>query len=287
MPPDLTDPCADFQPQLAAYALGETDADTDMLAHLAGCPACQRDLRAYIQIARVLPYDAPDVAPSPGLRERILAAATAAEPAPAAPPPVISPPAARPAPSGPRRWRMPALWPALAFAAAMVVVLLGWNLSLQNQLDAQTGQIAASRENWRTMIVLLNDPAVHWYPVGGDQAQGHFWANPRGDVACLVAQRLPALDRNQVYQVWLLRGTKRTSGGVFEARDGDGWILIRPGELMANYDAVGVTVEPRGGSAAPTGQTVLHGSLASAQEPSSSDRQGALSLLEHTVEWGR
>src|SRR6266487_6290779 len=103
---DPTDPCSGFQPQLAAYALGEAEASAELLAHLASCSACQRDLRAYVQVARMLPYDSPEVAPPPSLRDRILAAVEADNPRPApAPPP--APPVRRPR-------RLPALWPAFA-----------------------------------------------------------------------------------------------------------------------------------------------------------------------------
>src|SRR5690349_23785878 len=115
------DLCVDMQPRLAAYALGEAEADVDLLNHLAECPACQRDLRAYVQVARMLPCDAPDVAPPPGLRERILSA-VAESAAPAAPDPLVPPAAVREpirAAPAPARWRLPSFRPALAFALAL------------------------------------------------------------------------------------------------------------------------------------------------------------------------
>ncbi len=282
---DPTDSCADIQPQLAAYALGEAEAGDELLEHLATCPACQRDLRAYVQIARMLPYDAPDDAPPPGLRARILAAVEESAP-PAAEKPE-QPAASQHIPSpvfntplGPlRRRRLPTLRPAFVFAVAVFVALLGWNISLQSDLSAQRTQIAAAREGWQTMIVLLNDPAVHWYAVAGDMANGHFWLAPQGKVGCLVAQRLPALTADQVYQVWLRHGTERTSGGLFEGRNGNGWILIRANEPLASYDSLGVTIEPRGGSSAPTGSPILQGPIAAAQAPTISDRQRTLRIV--------
>ena len=257
MPHDINDQCADIQPQLAAYALGEVDADTAILDHLAACPACQQALRAYVQVARLLPYDTPEVTPPPELRERILAAVANTSPGPRSS--ATQPPATRP--GVPARRRLPALWPALAFAIVACLMLLGWNLALQRQLAAQSAQLAASRESWQTMIALLNDPEVRWYAVAGDVATGHVWTTLHGNVACLVAQHLPPLGPDQVYQVWLIHGDERTSGGIFQARDGNGWIIIRADEPLANYDAIGVTIEPQGGSPAPTGQRVLRGEL--------------------------
>jgi anti-sigma-K factor RskA len=281
---DPTDPCAELQPQIAAYALGETEAAAELLEHLAECPACQRDLRAYVQVARMLPYDAPNVAPPPDLRARILSAVEeSAAGIPAASPPV-SPPESRrkeQAADQPQRarWLRPSFRLAFGLALVALVALLGWNITLQRQLRTQAAQIAASRANWQTMIVLLNDPAVRWYAVAGDTANGHFWATPQGKVACLVAQRLPAVRNDQVYQVWLVHGGEHTSGGVFEAREGNGWILIRSTEPLANYDFVGVTIEPRGGSAAPTSRPILQGEIAAAHTPTVADRQLLLSLI--------
>lgn len=280
--------CADIQPQLAAYALGEVEAGDDLLDHLAACDACQQDLRDYVQVARMLPSDTPDIAPPPDLRARILAAVEH-EIGPAAEPP-LQPvvPAASQVASAPKsdallrtRWgrRLATFQPAFAFAVVALVLLLGWNISLQRQISAQQNQIANSRESWQSMIVLLNDPAVRWYPVAGGMAKGHLWVAPESKVGCLVVQGLPVLAADQVYQVWLRDGYGHSSGGVFEARNGNGWVMVRAGEQLAHYDSVGVTIEPRGGSAAPSSPPVVQGSIAMVQAPTASDRRQALGIV--------
>jgi anti-sigma-K factor RskA len=280
---DPTDPCAELQPQIAAYALGETEAATELLEHLAECPACQHALSAYVQVARMLPYDAPDVVPPPGLRARILTAVDSSTTvgtttAPVSPPQAPDKPQATSRPQR-WRWRLPSFRPAYGFALVALVALLIWNVALQRELSTQTAQLTASRANWQTMIVLLNDSAVRWYAVTGDGTTGHFWAAPQGKVGCLVVQGLPAIKADQVYQVWLVRDGEQASGGVFEAREGNGWILIRLNEPLSNYQFVGVTIEPRGGSAAPTGKPVLEGQIARAHTPTLADRQLLLQLL--------
>jgi anti-sigma-K factor RskA len=280
---DPTDPCAELQPQIAAYALGETDAAADLLEHLAACPACQRALSAYVQVARMLPYDAPDIAPPPGLRARILTAVEESAVAVAAPKPLAQSSGGAQAATRPRRWRwqLPSFRPAYGLALAALVALLIWNIALQRQLNTQTAQLTASRANWQTMIVLLNDSAVRWYAVAGDGATGHFWAAPQGKVGCLVVQGLPDVKADQVFQVWLVHNGEHASGGVFEAREGNGWVLIRSNEPLSNYEFVGVTIEPRGGSAAPTGTPVLQGQIAMAHTPTIADRQHVLELIAH------
>jgi hypothetical protein len=284
MPFHPTDPCAELQPQIAAYALGETEAAAELLEHIAECPACQRALSAYVQVARMLPYDAPDVVPPPSLRARILTAVEETAGAVAAVEPNSSPPAPAsvPAAANPRRWRwkLPSFRPLYGLALAALVALLAWNIALQRQLNAQTTQLTASRANWQTMIVLLNDSTVRWYDVAGDGTTGHFWAAPNGRVGCLVIQGLPAISDDQVFQVWLVRDGEHDSGGVFEAREGNGWILIRSNEPLSNYEGVGVTIEPRGGSDAPTSAPVLQGQIARAHVPTVADRQQVLGLIE-------
>src|SRR5262245_12270115 len=281
---DPTDSCAELQPEIAAYALGETEAAAALLEHLAECPACQRSLRDYVQVARMLPYDAPDVAPPPTLRARIL---TAVEESGAALPATALTPVAAPesqvtmrAGDQPRRLRwLPWFRPAYGAVAAAFVALLVWNLALQRQVDTQAAQLTASRSSWQTMIALLNNSAVRWYAVTGDGTNGHFWATPQGQVACLVVQGLPPLHEGQVYQVWLVHGDEHASGGTFEARDGNGWVLVRSNEPLSNYDSVGVTIEPRGGSAAPSGTPVLQGQIARAHTPTIADQQQMLRLI--------
>src|SRR2546429_198645 len=80
-----------------------------------------------------------------------------------------------------------------AYALAVLLALLGWNIALQKQVAEQSAQLARARQSWQTMIVLLNDPAVQWYTIGTGPAQGHFWTDPKSTNACFVIQGLPQL----------------------------------------------------------------------------------------------
>lgn len=259
--------CDNLQPWLAAYALGEAEAAPEVLGHLSLCPRCRNDLRGYRAVAGLLPYDAPESDPSPALRERLIGAVTQAAAAQAQPrgaPQLGAPRSTR------ARWAWPQLararWAAYAFAA-LAVALLGWNISLHNQLAAQTAQISANRQSWQTMIALLNDTSLRWYNVSGAEAQGHFWLSPQGQVACLVAQRLPELPPGQTYQVWLVQGAEPASGGTFDAHNGSGWVLVQAGEPIGSYHSIFVTIEPQGGSALPGGPRVLDGNLTAGASP--------------------
>ena len=78
--------------------------------------------------------------------------------------------------------------------------------------------------------------------------------------ALLSVYNMPSLPRDQVYQIWLLKGDKRYSGGVFTVDStGFGLGVVIPAAPLAEFDAIGITVEPAQGSGGPTGTNVLTG----------------------------
>jgi anti-sigma-K factor RskA len=250
--------CDEYRPLLAAHALGEREMDAEARAHLQTCEECRGAYGEYAAVARALPFAAPEVAPPAHLRQRIIDAVET--------PPAVTQPTRRSVPAPPLRRALPralGLWAALALIA--IGGLLGWNLTLRSQLDTQARQIVASREGWQTMVALMNDPEVRATSLAGSAARGSLWSVPGRDVACLMALDLPALASDQVYQVWLLDGERRVSGGVFEGRSGSGWVIVRAEAPLGSYEGIAVTVEPRGGSASPSGPEVLAGLLARPQ----------------------
>jgi hypothetical protein len=296
MPAEQSNLCDDIQPWLAAYALGDTEEGAAAArAHLAVCPNCQRNLREYRLVAGMLPYSVPEAAPTPDLREQVIAAvkrqAAEADPTPQpAPAPAPAAPASQPPGLLPGFRRRRAFWAALAFAA-LALVLLGWNISLRSELESQTAIVAQSRQNWQTMIVLLDDTDLARFAVAADPlppageyaAHGHLWASPKAELACLVVQGLPDLPSDQVYQIWLVRGNEQSNGGIFEVHGGKAWTFVRPDEPIANYSEMFVTVEPAGGNTWPGGPRVMSSSLSSATTAGFADRQELLDLLRSGV----
>lgn len=263
------DRCGELQSQLAAYALGEAEPDPDLISHLARCADCWRTFHSYAQIAQVLPHTAPQIAPSPGLRERILAAAV--QPQPQA---IVTPSRRSAAP----RWRYPQIGRAVRWTAAFAVLLglLSWNAVLQARLNDQsrqlnrlTAQVANSRENWQTMTRVLNRSDLNSYELSGGSATGRFWASPELDVACLVAEGLPDPGANNVYRVWLVQGDTTIPIGSFVPNAGSGWALLQIDRSLSAYQEVDVTIEPRDGNQTRRGREVLRGILALSAQPHS------------------
>jgi hypothetical protein len=232
----------------------------------------------------MLPFSVPEATPQPELREQVIAAVRR-QIAESMPEPALAQIAVPPA-AALKPVRRRSFWAALAFAV-LALALLGWNISLQGELDSQTAIVAQSRQNWQTMIVLLDDTALARYALAADAApaagqpaaHGHFWASPQAQVACLVAQGLPELEADQVYQIWLVHGNEQASGGTFEVHNGKAWTFVQADEPITNYSEMFVTVEPSGGNTWPGGPRVISGALSGATIAGVGDRQALLGLL--------
>ncbi len=78
----------------------------------------------------------------------------------------------------------------------------------------------------------------------------------------LSVENLPLLPPGRSYQLWLLVDGGRDSGGLFEVDEsGRGYLVIRAPRPLSQYDQVGITEEPEGGSLTPSGERLLGGSL--------------------------
>ena len=74
----------------------------------------------------------------------------------------------------------------------------------------------------------------------------------------LTIHNAPGLDSTHQYQLWLVKDGKRFNGGVFSVNeDGYGVLQISADLPLETYQSFGVTIEPFGGSAAPTGKKVF------------------------------
>jgi anti-sigma-K factor RskA len=99
-------------------------------------------------------------------------------------------------------------------------------------------------------------------PVTGSTATGFVLISADGEDGALIVDGLPTLEEGQTYQLWLIRDGERISGAVFSTDENDyGGTRIRAPRSLLDYSAVGITVEPEGGSPQPTGTQVLGGPL--------------------------
>jgi anti-sigma-K factor RskA len=231
----------------AAYALDVLDGEelTRFIAHLPTCTICPAVVAEFRETAAQLPFVTEDESPSPALRARILATVAAEarterqERAPLAPEPIAL------------RRRTPQIY---ALAAVLLLALglgqLAWNLTLQRNLQqtrAELSQVQGELATTRWQLAATQ---------AGQSITGELVYLRDRQQAVLVVNGLPALQDNQVYEVWLVNeGSAPVPQTIF---------LTSTTAIQANldqYQKVAITIEPGPhGSTAPTSPVLAVGS---------------------------
>ena len=266
-----------FHGLAAAYALDALDVDerAEFERALAASPELRDEVDAYAESAAHLAGQAEPVAPPPSLRARLMAeldstpqvaadAAPAASPDAAMPDPSIAP--AEPAPStrstaadsdrtagraesaARRRWfQRPG---AIIGAAAAAVVLIA---------GAVIGIGWAGPNGWgaqREMAAIAEAPDAQSQTLevegGGEVTLVSSAAQGRSGV---VVEGLPDLGADQTYELWYIDDAGADSAGTFDVSGSETWRVL-DGSFEPGV-AVGITVEPAGGSPQPTTEPIV------------------------------
>ncbi len=257
--------CEELEELVPAYVLDAVDEPdrARIEAHLPRCSRCTRLIESYRPVTDLLPHAARPVEPPAELKYRVLAATTSARRAPAQRPP-LSTQLARLFGS---LFRSPAF---SAVALALVLALGVWNLALQGQVTQQaaaTRQMEEELARQRSLLTILayadGEPRHLAGTEVASRAAGRLYGGHDEDAFVVVTYDMPALPPNHVYQLWLIDSAGgRASGGTFTVDPrGRGWLFGHSPQPLGQYQAVGVTVEPLGGSPAPTGARMLGGEL--------------------------
>jgi anti-sigma-K factor RskA len=144
-----------------------------------------------------------------------------------------------------------------ALAAACLALLLVTNVywfTTTNNLQAERDALQRDRE---TLVENILSESVHQVALlpadAGDENRIATIAwNEETEQATLYGSQLPAIEADQVYQVWLIQGDQATSAAVFPPETRHSFDIFFAD--LAGVDAVALTVEPAGGSEAPTTQ---------------------------------
>jgi anti-sigma-K factor RskA len=142
---------------------------------------------------------------------------------------------------------------------------LGLNIFSSVQIRDLQQQQAALAERFsseQAAIAMLAYPETQTLHIKADVQglAGSVLVDNDKSTAVLVLWNLPQLEAGETYQVWLLDADgKRTSGGLFTPVDKQGYTTatIQSPVPIGEFDGLGVTVEPEGGSPGPTGPRVL------------------------------
>ncbi len=237
-------PC-DKSDWVAGYALGSLDPDERELFehHLSGCMSCQADLRAYRHVMDGLALAAPHVEPPARLRAAILNQAAHA----------VSQPLQPAHDSSGSSWLTrlfsahPTAWVIGSLAVIVALIFSTILFAVQDNLHQQA-QATPFHE------VTLHDTN----PQGN--ANALLVISDDGQFGTLITDNLTVLSDQNQYQLWLTKDGTRTSGGVFTVNSaGYGWLRVESKTSLLDFQSFGVTIEPAGGSMAPTGLKVLGG----------------------------
>jgi anti-sigma-K factor RskA len=223
-----------------AYALDALD-DTERVRlsrHLRSCTECRAEVDAFRETAARL-ASATATPPPARLRASVLAEVARTRQLP-------------PDSAVRARGRRPG--PVLAAAAAALVVVGGAGLGASawswrqdareaQQVVADVGRVLADPQR-----VVLDAP----FGAGGE---GRGTVVVAGDEVVVLADGAPAPGQDRDYQMWFIAEGDIRPAGLMERTDDGRWWGHAAG--IRSGDAVGVTVEPDGGSEQPTSDPVM------------------------------
>lgn len=243
----MSDICREIEDLLPEYVFGTLPVEQRVFIeeHLEGCENCITILEELREVEQGLLYLAQPVEPPAQAKARLMAAI-----------------AAGPEPTSwvDRLLRLP--FRRIA-AFAIVLLLIVTNVALLNQtltLQDQVESFSRRQETNQTALALASNPNSQVAELEGDNVGGTIVYDPGVSVAVVFVWGLQSLPADQVYQSWLIAPDGvRTSAGLVEANPDSNFVTftVESSRPLSDYVSFGMTVEPAGGSIAPTGARVL------------------------------
>jgi anti-sigma-K factor RskA len=252
----------DLRELASLYVLGALDRDEreQFEAHLATCEVCQAEVRSFGPVVDALALSVPNRQPSTELRARVLGAG--------------------PGPAATKTSRAATVLPWFLAAAAAIglAVLTPYTVQLRQRtrdlmatvrdLSARLAEGDRQLVAVRREVSLLAAPDVRRVdlrgqaPAPGAGARAYF-SRTRG--VYFVASDLPAVPADKAYQLWYVMptgGGNPVNAFVFKPdQNGGAAFIAEVPSNIPNPGALAVTLEPAGGSPAPTSDLYLVGAL--------------------------
>lgn len=153
-----------------------------------------------------------------------------------------------------------------AIAAIVWAVVLNIQLTrLQDQVSQLSDALVAqsnSLQEINSKIAQPSTPPVITVSLSGTDARpdahGQLIADPNSTSAVLVIAGLGQLEAGKTYQVWLIDGGGPKSAGLLTVDSNGQAVLVLTSDLtIGSFQALGISVEPNGGSQQPTGDIVV------------------------------
>lgn len=221
---------ADIHELATFYALDAISAEERAAfeAHLPACERCQSELAEYDGGIEALARSVAAPAP-PAMKTDVMAMIDASAPSGAGAGGTVTPLFRRVA-------------PLIAAAAAIVAFVFVFGL----------GSVS---EEERIDSVLASDDAVTVSVEADVVSSAEVVYTPSGE-AVFSAAGLSPVSETETYQLWLIGEEGPVSAGVFQPDTDGGALVLLEGEVRPGL-VLGLTIEPVGGSEAPTGDILI------------------------------
>jgi anti-sigma-K factor RskA len=216
----------ELREEYSAFALGVADetARIEIAEHLARkCDECTTAVREALATVAVMSGAVASAEPPSRLRRRVLDMV-------------------RKEPK--RSWALGLIpW---ATAGILAVVLASVTLT-----GRATRRDRESLAKLQQALQVLNDPAAKDVSFGDPKATGRVLVSPSRGIV-LIAAHLPKLDRDRIFQMWVIPTQGNPiPAGTFASDTNDTAVYVHTG-AVTGAAAIAVTVEPAGGSPQPT-----------------------------------
>lgn len=243
----MSDQHEEIQSLLPEYALGivPDEQSAAIEEHLATCRECAAILEEYREVERGLLQLSEPVEPPKRIRARLIEA-TASKPESTS-------------------WfdrLLPQVRSRIAVSAILVLLVIS-NLLLLNQtlsLQDQIERLSEKQQTSEVALAIANYPNAQIAGIEGEGVGGTFVYDPGLRFAAAYVWGLSELTSEETYQAWLISADgSRTDAGLVQA-DPDSrfvMIIVQSPSPFSEFVGFGMTIEPAGGSEAPTGEKVL------------------------------
>ena len=248
------------------YALGALSDDerARVEAYVAANPGAQARLDEMMEASSALAYEAAPVEPSPASKKSLMERVNADARSRRSPAPGRS--------RAPENLRPRVDWlPRLVAAFSLIVAVAagGWALSVSREvarLQLQTEALRQELETQRGVLAQIASPDAQVFAIAGTEhqpgAHGQLIANSQTGAAVLVVAGLPSLEPGKVYEFWLITGDTPIGAGLFRVdAQGQAILQVTQNVTPGSFNAIGVSIEPEGGSLQPTGDIVMLSNL--------------------------
>ena len=242
--------CEDLRDFYELYAMGvaEEPEKSEIREHLnRECEVCMAGMKTAKSLTAMLGGTAPEAAPSPKLRRRILASVGFEQRS--------------------FGWT-PFLAAATALSLAAAVYFGGRErdfAEIATRLREQVGRQNVELTRLSEAFAIINGPETTVTSFGAGQPQppkGRVFLNP-GQGVLLVASNLPPAPAGKTYEMWVIpKGGSPVRAGEFQSQSDGTAIHVHRGAVdIAATGAVAVTLENEGGADVPTMPIVAAASL--------------------------